>query len=132
MLKLAINLKKKFSFNYLNSRWKHVEQEEFDWGGLERSRPSTSQHTRSTSCSSAPSIRNAIPTPKPSVPHSTPSRFSHRASARQFSSFKNNTIKPLIPFLYPTCSSIGSRRTEVEEGNRRPKSRSRRLQSTTA
>jgi len=76
-----------FNIKQLNSRWKHVENEEFDWGGLERSRPTTSQHTRSTSCSSAPSIRNAIPTPKPSVPHSTPSRFSHRASARHFSSF---------------------------------------------
>ncbi|XP_046456418.1 uncharacterized protein LOC124203693 isoform X2 [Daphnia pulex] len=65
------------------NRWKHVEQEEFDWGGLERSRPGASQHTRSTSCSSAPSVRNAIPTPKPSVPHSTPSRFKTSGSRRR-------------------------------------------------
>ncbi|KAK4010948.1 uncharacterized protein LOC116921545 [Daphnia magna] len=90
------------------NRWKHGEQEEFDWGALERSQPTRSQQTRSTSCSSVPSVRNAIPTTKPSVPSS--SRFTHRASTRHTS----------------------SRRTELEDANRRHKSRSRRLQSTTA
>ncbi|XP_057369490.1 uncharacterized protein LOC130690501 [Daphnia carinata] len=88
------------------NRWKHEEQEEFDWGALERSQPTRSQQTRSTSCSSVPSVRNAIPATKPSVP----SRFNRRASTRHTS----------------------SRRTELEDTNRRHKSRSRRLQSTTA
>ncbi|KAI9558875.1 hypothetical protein GHT06_015664 [Daphnia sinensis] len=90
------------------NRWKHEEQEEFDWGALERSQPIRSQQTRSTSSSSVPSVRNALPPTKPSVPSST--RFTRRASTRHTS----------------------ARRTELEDANRRPKSRSRRLQSTTA
>ena len=82
-----------------NSRWKHVEEEEFDWGGLERSRPATSQHTRSTSCSSAPSIRPPLPTPKPSVPPPTPSRFSQRASSRYISTFKLLIFSLKIPTI---------------------------------
>lgn len=76
-----LHVKPKYFF-----RWKHGEQEEFDWGALERSQPTRSQQTRSTSCSSVPSVRNAIPTTKPSVPSS--SRFTHRASTRHTSGFQ--------------------------------------------
>ncbi len=73
-------------YDSINSqRWKHVDEEGFDWGGLDdsRSRSTKSQRTRSTSCSSVPSMRNAIPTPKPTTP--SPNRFRSRSSSQHTS-----------------------------------------------